>query len=198
MINGTKGRVKGAAIREFIAWYARERGREHLVAAVSKLPPEDLEYFDLDHEALGILPSTWYPAAVIHRAIDNITDGLDDEQYAALAQDAGAATVRGMMTGLHKIVFTAVMTPKRFVRVVRNAWRLNYDSGRVDYDIPNQYTHQTFVREWKGHHRFLCALNFSARFTIYREMGCRGLEVRDRYCVDEGREECGGVLSWTK
>lgn len=196
MLTSPKGQIKGIAIREFIAWYGREHGRQPLVDAVLRLPQEDQAHFEVDHEALGILPSTWYPAEIIHRALDSITAGRSRDEVRALAKDAGAATVRGMMKGAHKVVFSYVMTPRRYVRVVQTLWRLNYDSGRVDHEILAPNIHQSFVRDWKGHHAFLCALNFSARVTIYEEMGCNNLEIIDRYCVSDGNEECGSVFTW--
>jgi hypothetical protein len=194
--HGDRGRIKGNAIREFIAWYCGEGQRERLVAALRRLSLEEQALFDVDHRSLGILPSTWYPMITIHHILDEMLAGITLREVDALARAGGEVTVQAMMTGLYRAIFTAVMTPSRFAKLANMAWRTSYDNGWVDNTVIAPNRHRAVVREWIGHHPFLCKLNVAAKVGIYAAMGPRDVVIEDRYCVSEGRSECGSVISW--
>ncbi|MEZ4451640.1 MAG: hypothetical protein R3B09_19365 [Nannocystaceae bacterium] len=193
---GDRGRIKGNAIREFIAWYLSLGHREQLVAAIRRLELEEQALFDFDHRALGILPSTWYSGLTVHRVLDGMLEGMSRREVEALATAGGQVTADTMMTGLYKAIFTAVMTPSRFAKLANMAWRTSYDNGWVDNEVLGPGRHRAVVREWGGHHHFLCKLNVAVKARIYVAMGCQEVLVEDRYCVSDGRSECGSLISW--
>lgn len=194
--DGDRGRIKGNAIREFIAWYCGQGERERLTAAIRGLTLEEQALFDLEHRALGILPSTWYPMETVHHLLDRVLGGMRPREVEALASAGGRVTAEAMMTGLTRAIFTAVMTPSRFARLANMAWRTSYDTGWVDNTVLAANRHRAVVREWRGHHGFLCKLNVAVKARIYAAMGCEGVVIEDRYCVDEGRGECGSLIAW--
>ena len=191
-----KGRVKGNAIREFISWYEREQSQSGLALAIETLPREHRRHFDTTAHALGVFPSTWYPSESIHAALDALFADKTPKQVATLADAGGRATVRAMMRGLYRVIFTWVMTPGRFGKVVQTTWKLSYDTGRVEHRVLSDNRHQGIVVDWAGHHPFLCQMNVAAKAALYGEMGCRGVNVDQRYCVSDGDSKCGSIISW--
>ena len=189
------GKIKGFSIREFVAWYGPERDGEHVRVVIRGLDANDHAHFDLADAALGILPSSWYPAEVIHRVLDGILRGLSPHEIDALAQAGGAATVRSMMKGLYRTVFSLVMSPRRYGRAVQLTWKLNYDSGWFENIEMAPKKHQGVVHEWAGHHPFLCRMNVAAKAAIYEVMDCERVVV-ERSCKSDGGTWCGSVITW--
>jgi hypothetical protein len=190
----TQGRIKGAAIRDFIAWYAREHDLERLKRAVAELPEQTA--FDFGHASLGILPSTWFEATDVHRVLDTLTEGLSAPAYDALARDGGRATVQALMTGLQKIIFTKFMTPGAYGKLANIAFRLNYDVGSVINEELGPRRHAGSVQGWASHHPFLCRMHVTIKAEIYAAMGCKHTEIEQRFCRSDGDTHCGSIIVW--
>ena len=190
------GRVKGAAIREFIAWHVSVHGAEPLERAIRSLRPEEQETFALDRVCLGVLPSVWFPAEVVHGVLDRLTEGLDAAEYDALVQGGAAATVHGLMSGAQRIVFSTLLSPRTYTKVASLAFRLNYESGRIENEVLGPKRHRGRVEEWRSHHPFLCRMNVAIKAGIYRAMGCKNVHIEERFCRADGQAECGSVIAW--
>jgi len=190
------GRVKGAAIRDFIGWYARTHGQDRLDRAVWSLPREQQEEFDLERARLGVLSSVWFPAEVVHGVLDDLTKGLDAAAYEELVESAAEATVKGLMTGAQRIIFSKLMTPSVYSRIANMAFRLNYSPGEVISEVLGPKRHRGHVEGWSGHHPFLCRMNVAIKARLYTVMGCQGVRIEERFCRLEGQDACGSVLTW--
>src|SRR5688572_13406547 len=71
--SGPKGRIKGAALAEFLAWYQLENGQE---AILDSLAVCDLKFqgtFTPTQNTFGVLASRWYAAEAVHCVLDEIT-----------------------------------------------------------------------------------------------------------------------------
>jgi hypothetical protein len=192
----THGQIKGAAIRDFIAWYAREHDVERLKTAVRLLPEKAQAAFDISHGTFGVLPSTWFDARDLHRILDVLTAGLSPAEYDALAHAAGHATVQALMTGVQKIIFTKFMTPGAYAKLANIAFHLNYDAGEVTNDELGPRRHEGNVRGWTAHHRFLCRMHVAIKFELYVAMGCEGAQIEERFCRSDGDTRCGSIIAW--
>ena len=49
------GAIKGAALREFIRWYAKREGPERLGAVIERMPEQHRKRLDPDSAALGVM-----------------------------------------------------------------------------------------------------------------------------------------------
>jgi hypothetical protein len=192
----TRGRIKGSAIGEFVAWYLREVDAPRMRAAALALPDEHRALLDIPHERLGLLPSRWYPAELIHGMLDGMLTGMAPGAIDALIERAGAATVDGMRRGVYKLLFSWFLTPERYGKLVQAAWERNYDNGWVESTILDARRHRGIVHEWSAHHPFLCRLNVAVKAEMYRAMGCKRLRIEQRYCVDDGDPSCGSIIAW--
>jgi hypothetical protein len=192
----TGGRIKGTAIRDFIEWYAKTHDLERLKKAILLLPPRRQAAFDFSHGSLGVLSSAWFDAQDMHRLIDYVTAGLSPQAYDALALEAGSATVRALMTGAQKIIFTRFLTPRTYATLAGIAFRQNYGEGTVRSVELGPRRHQGIVDNWTSHHPFLCRMNVAIKAGIYTAMGCQNVRVEQRYCRSDGDEQCGSILVW--
>lgn len=192
----TEGRIKGAAIRDFVAWYEHTYGPSRLQEAVRRLSAEGQAEFNLDRECMGVLPSDWLPAQVVHAVLDHLTEGMTTQARDELAQRAGEAAVNGMMHGVQRVVFATLLTPRTFAKVANLAFRLNYDEGRVVNEEIAPKRHRGYVEGWTAHHPFLCKMNIAIKAGIYEAMKCQNVRVEERFCRSRGDELCGSIIAW--
>jgi hypothetical protein len=191
-----RGRIKGATIREFIAWHLGTHGHGPLERAIRLLAPDEQARFDVEAACLGVLPSDWFPAEIVHAVLDHLTQDLDEAAYEALVQGAAEATVKGLMTGVQRVVFSTLLTPGVYVKVANLAFRLNYDEGRVLNEELGPKRHKGTVEGWTSHHPFLCRMNVSMKAGIYRTMSCSNVRIEQRYCRSDGDSDCGSIIAW--
>lgn len=190
------GRVKGAAIRDFVAWYEHTYGSGRLQQAILALPAEGQAEFNLERECVGVLPSAWFPAWVVHAILDHLTEGMTVQAHDDLAQQAGEAAVKAMMHGVQRVVFATLLTPRTFAKVANLAFRLNYDEGRVVNEELDGNRHRGYVEGWTAHHPFLCEMNIAIKAGIYEAMKCENVRVEERFCRSRGDETCGSIIAW--
>lgn len=194
--SGSTGRVKGAAIREFLGWYVRTHGPASIERVILTLPPDQQALFDLGRARLGVLASDWFSADVVHAILDGLTRGLDPRAYDELAQAAADATLKGLMTGVQRVIFSKLMTLTVYSRIANLAFRMNYDSGTVLNEVVGPKRHRGHVEGWAAHHPFLCRMNVGMKAGIYTVMGCEGVRIEERYCRSEGQAGCGSLIAW--
>jgi hypothetical protein len=190
-----KGRIKGAAIRDFIAWHITTFGPEPMLRAIRALPKRAQAEFDVERPCMGVLPSAWLEGSVAHQVLDQLLAGLSAQQRSELARGGAEATIQGMMSGAQRIVF-AVMTPTLYAKVANVAFRLNYGAGTVINEELGTRRHRASVENWLSHHPFLCHMNVNIKAAVYRAMGCEQVEIETRFCKDEGDNACGSIIRW--
>ena len=192
----TAPRMKGAAMRSFVAWFEREVEPGVLKRVIDDLPPPHGSVFDSSREDFGMLPSRWYRADTIHAVLEGLLRGRSRDEQLALAQRGGDIVVEDMQRGVYKVLFDWFLTPGRYAKIVDRAWKLNYDNGHVVTTVLAPHRHKGVVQQWDGHHPFLCMFNVAIKRAIYQAMGCRGAAIESSYCIDAGQSECGSIITW--
>lgn len=192
-----EGRIKGAAFREFLRWLESDFGKERVVAVARALPEETLGVLDPEGEALGVLSASWYPAAAVHALLDGLVGDLDAAERDRIAGEGARAVMRTTLRGVYKLLFDWMATPKRYAKFSGKLWGSYYDSGEFDVAMPDATTAVCTIRDWRGHHGFICDLNREAAAAIYEAMGCRDVRVQRVECVDRGDPHCRFVTRWS-
>lgn len=190
------GNIKGAAFREFVVWYTKEQGSERLLAAVDALPESARFHLQPRREALGILAATWYPAEVLHSLLDELLRGVPEDERLGMARGAAGVIMRSTLHGIYRVLFRLMATPELYVRFGSRLWSTHYDSGDLILELEEPTHLQATVRNWRGHHPFICQLNGAALVPIFSEMGCVDPNVNFEACVSRGDTECRYSLSW--
>ena len=194
------GRIKGAAFREFVAWYEQELGRAQLLTLVRAIP-DDLRRgleLDPDRESLGILSSRWYRADAIHALLDAVIAGIDPDQRRESIERAADAVMRATLRGVYRILFEWLATPDRYARFADRLWRSYYDSGEMHVVQETPERAVCTIRDWGSHSAQLCDMNAAAAGSIYRAMGCTEVVARRTSCVAQGADECRFVTTWAR
>lgn len=191
------GRIKGAAFREFLIFYAERNGDAALADGANGVASEWRASLDPKRAALGVLASEWYPAPLVHELLDALTRGLSRDDRAALAADASRAIMNRMLRGIYKTLFQLMATPARYQRFGPKLWDAYYDSGTFRIDMPDDKTAICMVTKWDAHHPFICDLNCAAAVPVYEMMGCKAVRVIRTECVSLGSQRCEFVTNWS-
>jgi hypothetical protein len=187
------GRIKGAAFREFLLWYAARFGRARLVTAVARAQLPDL---DAAADDLGVLPNVWYPAALVHGLLDALTEGFTRQELDRVAQDAANHIMDKTLRGVYRAVFNLFVTPDRYRRHVDKLWALHYDTGRPLIEVIGAGEHRIRYVDWAGHHPFVCSLNMSSAIPIYRAMRCKAVSWTRLACRSLAGDVCESRVRW--
>jgi hypothetical protein len=191
------GRIKGAAFREFIAYYRATYGAAALAGAVSAMPAMLRQTLDPQDAALGLLASDWYAAEVVHALLDEISRGKSEAALKELAASASGAVMRATLTGLYRVLFGWMATPERYARYAPKLWGTYYDSGETEVElVSGGLAAISTVRNWRSHHPLICELNRGAALEIYSAMGCLDVECERELCVSRGDSHCRFVTRW--
>jgi len=192
-----RGRIKGAAFREFVAWLEKDRGAPALAGIVASLPTDVRQRFVVNRPALGLLPATWYPAELVHVFLDALTWGVSGAEMERMAREGAEFAMQRNLRGVYRSLFGLFVSPKIYALGIQQLWNLHYDSGRVGNLEAGPNTHRAVIHDWRGHHPFICRLNMAAAFPIYGAMKCRDVAVRREACVSYGDPACAWVITWT-
>lgn len=182
-------------MRELVLWTTQRRGVASLRTAVAGLPPAWRAVFDDADPTLGLVASTWYPAAAVHRLVDAVTQGLNDGARSEFARLAARAVTAGMLSGVYKTLFSMMSDPDRYARHGQRLWASMYDTGRWSAAMGvKELVAQ--IRFWSGHHPVLCEMNAASGVPLLEAMGCRGAQFQQQTCVSRGDSECRYALTW--
>jgi len=194
-IGGDLGRIKGAAFREFVAWYERTYGQRTLQELARTLYAGG----ELDHEkpTLGLLSSRWYSARTVHALLDTLVHEPDRDSRRALARQTAGAVLDGTIKGVYRMLFAWIATPERYARFAPALWDSYFDTGIFEVSEYAPGRTVAHVRDWRSHHPFLCEVNREAAVVLYRAMGCKNVKAERVACVDDGAPSCTFVTTWS-
>jgi len=189
----TVARCKGTAIREIFPWLERQFGPAAVLAAVEAVPGDITPGLDVRSPHFGALSSTWYDARIYQTVLDHLLDGVKQEALPALAHDAARSWVEQTMHGVYAKLFRMMATPALYERYVQRMWDTYYDTGTVQvrHLAPNVALHE--VRNWAGHHPFVCRMNRFGGVCIYSMMGLKNVRIAHESCAPP---LCSATYTW--
>jgi hypothetical protein len=189
-------RVKGAGVRELFRWYGERHGRARMVEHFARLAPDEQALFDAGDPHFGILPSTWYPAPVLHKILDGLDASLTRPEREALLRDGAREALRVGLTGFYKLLFETMMTPERYAARAQTLFSRYFTPGVMTkiVEAPNQ--HLSVVEGWTGHHPMLCDVLIHSAEVVYGRMGCRDISSQKIACVGDGASDCRFRIRW--
>jgi hypothetical protein len=192
--------MKGAGIREIVKWHERQVGRARVRTIGDALPAEIAGQLDLEAEALGILPTVWYPARLGHVVLDGIFGRLAEVERAAAMRDAAHAAVRATGRGVYRFVLERIATPAMLAGNIQRLWNMLYDDGERSLVLLDAASMESTTREWSGHGAsttLLCELMCQNTAAVLETMGRRDVQVDRASCVGRGARECVIRYRWT-
>ena len=191
------GNIRGAAVDEFLAWYARDRDGQALADAVRALPKKLTERVRWDAGMPRMIPFAWYPCELVHGIFDRLLAELDAEGRERLSRDTADHVMDATLHGVYKAMFKAAVTPALLAKISPRLWRLYYDTGDSTIEAESDNLHRSTLRGWKGHHPFLCEINRFSGEWIYRQLKCQGVRSEQVACTGRGDASCVIVTRWS-
>jgi hypothetical protein len=189
--------VKGAALREFLSWYTVHRQRAPLDGAIAALPAGERAGLVPGAEALGVVPSTWYPSRVTHVLLDAICNEMPTAARGRMVKEATEHVVDRMIRGVYAVLFRMVATPDRYAGQIQRVWGQLHDTGERRVQLQGGCEAESVTRGWAGHHELLCEVASETMGQVFERMGCGDVLVRRTACVARGDADCRTHLRWT-
>jgi hypothetical protein len=114
-----------------------------------------------------------------------------------LAQEAARVVMDVTLHGIYKAIVRAFVSPSLYAKFATKLWQSYYDSGDFKVVIAEDgHSAECTVRNWTGHHPFVCDMNITAATAIYEAMGQKGVSTRRASCIGEGGPFCRYVTAW--
>lgn len=187
--------VKGAAIREFVAWYEQRHGIERL-RTIAERAPEDLRHYLDPDDPLNILASSWYPARLVHSILDTLSEGATRSEIAKMAHDSNRWVVARGMNSVYRFMLERLVTPEMYAACVPWMWRQLHTTGERRITMTSDHGFESVVAHWPGHHPVLCVLVIETMCAVLEAMGKTGVRWTRRSCVSRGDRACVTDVTW--
>lgn len=183
-------------MREILRWHERNGGREQLRAIGLRLPDELRKLVDVEAEALGVLPNTWYPAPLTHAILDGMFVGLPRDKRTARMREGAHAAIRVMGRGVYRLVLEKLATPRVLSSSIQRLWSLLCDDGERTFVLTSPSTVESTTRDWSGHGLALCELMTETSAAVLETMGMTNVTVERVACVAHGAPQCVTRYRW--
>jgi hypothetical protein len=192
-----EGRIKGAALREFLEWYRATVGEGDLRNRLAGAPAlGSLPNLDVGLAGCGVLASGWYDADDIHVVLDAIARGRTQAETQRIVTAGTGAALTRTLTGLHRTLMRVVASPQLHARFAQRLWSTYYDTGKVQSVCVNEHTQSITYTDWTSHHPVLCAMTTASDAVIFPLMGLAEVTVTAVSCVDDGAPGCTHLVEW--
>jgi hypothetical protein len=190
------GRIKGAAIREFVRWYGAQYGEAQVAKLADSMPPEFRALVNPRAPHLGLIASEWYPAGGIHIVLDHMVSGLGVEERERISREGAQAVIHETLHGVYKIFFELMVSPERYMKNAPRLFSRFFDHGSMEKSATGPREHTSHIRGWEAHHPLLCDFLLHVSEYVYAAMGCKEVQVERFRCRGNGDEECAYRIRW--
>lgn len=191
------GHVKGAALREFVAWLGA-RDAKLLHAVLERMPAHHRSVFNPDLPALGIISGTLYPAPVVHAFCDAFAAGGDASKTEELIAAGVRVTMEANFASIYKRIFMRLfISPSLYVRHAQRLWNLHFDTGVLSVVQTGPQRLDWRIRDWHDHHPVLCRMVLYSEPAVFGAMGCHDVTTPDATCISDGDEQCSHGIAWS-
>ena len=189
----SKGRVKGAIIREFFSWYEQEVGTAAFAQRFDGIDGP----IDSTQKGCGLLPSKWYDFSVIHRYLDAMERAHSRDELQAIVSNGARASLTATLSTFHQGLILRIASPPLHARFAQVLWATHYNTGEVTSEHVSETEQLVSYRNWNSHHPVLCAMTGEADNVIFPMMGLKNVTVIPVSCVTSGASSCAHRVTWT-
>ncbi len=187
--------IKGGPIRELLLWYEGRYGREYVPAVIARLSPAHALSVSEDKLTLGLVPSVWYPAPIVHAILDALAERHTTEELYEIVCESNDFVVRRMSKGLYQFLFRMVGSPELYAKHIQRAWNMLHSTGRREIVLSDGVAEST-IDDWAGHHPWLCEVASETMRAVFEAMGCRDVRLERVACVSKGDPKCKSLLHY--
>jgi serine/threonine-protein kinase len=191
-----EGRIKGAALRAAIVWFAETYGEAAAVQAYQAASPALQAVLGPGDAAYGIMASSWYDAALVGELVEiveRVAAPDDPEEYRSRL---AAAVARDNVGGVYRSLFRLVATPSLLEANAQRVWGTYVNEGAFVVRMVRPGAFEARVRGWSRHHPALCVLGQHLLEQMLRTIGYNGLVVERTQCVSNEDGQCVFEGNW--
>jgi hypothetical protein len=188
--------VKGAIIRNFLAWYEERFGVERVRELARRAPADLRSLLDPEQPIVTLLASSWYPCRLVHSMLDTAAEGMSESAVLDLAREANREAVARELYGVYRFVVERLVTPEIYAVMVPRYWRQLHSTGARKMRILKPGEAESTVAHWPGHHPLLCLCAIETMRALFERMGKKDVAWERTSCVSEGGSECVTRLTW--
>jgi hypothetical protein len=192
----TRGRVKGAAVRAGIAWFAEAYGQSALARVVDLASPELRAILRPKDPVFGLIASGWYETQRIGELIELIERVASPVDPANFGSAVGEALAHDNVGGVHRALFRLVATPSMLEANAQRVWRTYVDEGTFSVRLRGRGSFDAKARGWSRHHPSVCRILRGMFESSLRSVGYTSLVLARTQCVGLGDPHCVFSGNW--
>ena len=196
-VAAVRGRIKGAAVRAGIAWFAETYGESSLARIVELASPELRAILRPKDPVFGLITSGWYETQRIGELIELIERVAAPADPASFGAAIGEAIARDNVGGVHRALFRTVATPSSLEANAQRVWRTYVDEGTFSVRMRSRSSFDAKARGWARHHPSVCRILRAMLESSLRTVGYSSLILARRQCVGLGDPHCIFSGNWT-
>lgn len=191
-----RGRVKGAALRAGVAWFADTYGEPGLARVHELASPELAGILRADDPAFGIIASGWYETHLVGELLTLIEIVASPADLTTFQASVADAIARDNVGGVYRALFRLVASPPLLEANAQRVWRTYVDEGSLSVSVRRAGVFEARVRGWSRHHPQVCTMIRAMIERLLRAVGYTGLVVEREECVAEGAAHCLFEGTW--
>ena len=192
-----RGRVKGAALRAGVAWFAEAYGESALERVMDLASPELRAILRAKLPALGLIASGWYDTQVVGELVELIERVACPMDPAAFRSSVGEAIAHENVGGAHRALFRLVASPSLLENNSQRVWRTYVDEGTLSVRPGVRGSFDARVRGWSRHHPSVCRTLCAVLESSLSAVGYTALVLERTQCVAQGDTQCTFGGRWT-
>lgn len=193
---GPRGRMKGAAVRAVVAWFAEAYGEPALAKVVELASPELRAYLRVGDPACGVMASGWYETPLVGELLDvleRIACPFDPLEFRGRI---GEAIARDNVNGVYRALFRLIAAPGLLEANSQRVWQTYVDEGTLTVRLRAPDLFEARIRGWSRHHPSVCRTLRPTIEHVLRAVGYRQPAVNRTHCVAHGDGLCAFEVHW--
>ncbi len=191
-----EGRIKGAALRAAIVWFAETYGEAAAAKAFQSASPALQAVLGPSDAAYGIMASGWYDTTLVGELVELVERVAAPDDPGEYRSRLAAAVARDNVGGVYRSLFRLVATPSLLEANAQRVWGTYVNEGAFVVRVVRPGAFEARVRGWSRHHPALCLLTQHLLEQILRTIGYNGLVVERTQCVSNEDGQCVFEGAW--
>jgi serine/threonine-protein kinase len=196
-VSAVRGRIKGAAVRGGIAWFAEVYGQSALARVVELASPELRAILRPKDPVFGLIASGWYETQRIGELIELIERVASPADPVTFGASVGDAIARDNVSGVHRALFRLVASSSSLESNAQRVWRTYVDEGTFSVRMRGRGSFDAKTRGWSRHHPSVCRILRAMLESSLRAVGYESLVLARTQCVGLGDPHCAFGGKWT-
>ena len=192
-----RGRVKGAAIRAGVAWFAEAYGGAALARVADLASPELRAILRPQLPVFGLIASGWYDTQIVGELIELVERVASPGDPVAFRSSIGEAIAHENVGGIHRTLFRMVASPSLLEANAQRVWRTYVDEGSFTVHHRAEGKFDARVRGWSRHHPSVCRTMRAVLESSLAAVGYTDLVLERTQCVGLGDTQCTFGGTWT-